>query len=107
MAIVSRKVSDLNGQQGDDNEFASVVVRQHPNIDQPKVLDVMVTETEAFKEIGDLVMLEVQMPNGDKRDVAMRLVDFNKLAPNMDEVVKNARGTRGRVPGTRVGNGNG
>ncbi|MFC8074659.1 hypothetical protein ACFUN8_03865 [Streptomyces sp. NPDC057307] len=107
MAIVSRKVSDLNGQQGDDNEFAAVVVRQHPNIDQPKVLDVLVTETEAFKTIGDLVVLEVTMPDGDKREIAMRLVDFNKLAPNMDEVVKNARGTRGRVPGTRVGNSNG
>ena len=105
MAIVSRKVSDLSGQEAADTEFATVIVRQHPNIDQPKALDVLTTEVEQFKEIGDLVMLEVQMPDGNKREVAMRLADFNKLAPDMDAVIKAARGTRGRLPGTRVGNG--
>lgn len=105
MAIVSRKVSDLSGQEGTDAEFATVVVRQHPDIDQPKALDVLATEAASFKEIGDLVMVEVTMPDGSKKDVAMRLADFNKLAPNMGEVLKNARGTRGRLPGTRIGNG--
>ena len=107
MAIVSRKVSDLSNEEAADTEFAVVIVRQHPQIDQPKALDVLVSEVEQFKEIGDLVMLEIQMPNGSKRDVAMRMVDFNKLSPNMAEVIKSARGTRGRLPGTRVGNGNG
>lgn len=37
----------------------------------------------------------------------MRKADFDKLAPDMEALIKNARGTRGRVPGTRVGNGNG
>jgi hypothetical protein len=107
MAIVSRKVSDLSGQEGADTEFATVIVRQHPHIDQSKALDVLVSETEQFKEIGDLVMLEVTLPDSTKREVAMRLADFNKLAENMTAILKNARGTRGRVPGTRVGNGNG
>lgn len=105
MAIVSRKVSDLSGKEGTDSEFATVVVRQHPDIDQPKALDVLAIEAEAFKEIGDLVMVEVTMPDGSKKDVAMKLADFNKLATNMGEVLKNARGTRGRLPGTRIGNG--
>lgn len=105
MAIVSRKVSDLSGQEGTDAEFATVVVRQHPDIDQPKALDVLNTEADGFKEIGDLVMVEVTKPDGSKKDVAMRLADFNKLAPNMGEVLRNARGTRGRLPGTRIGNG--
>ncbi|MFG2681790.1 hypothetical protein [Streptomyces sp. NPDC048392] len=107
MAVVPMKMSDLSGELGKDQDFATVVVRQHPKLDQPKALDVMTTEVEQFKAIGDLVMLEITMPDGTKQDVAMRLADFNKLAPNMDEVLKNARGTRGRVPGTRVGNGNG
>ncbi|WP_103530546.1 hypothetical protein [Streptomyces sp. SM11] len=108
MAIVSMKKSDLNGQVGDEGDFVQVVVRQHPEIDQPKVLDVMTAEVDQFKEIGDLVMLEVTMPDKTKRDIAMRLTDFNKLAPNMSEVLKEARGTRGRTPGTRMGsNGNG
>lgn len=105
MAMVTRKISDLSGSEGTDAEFATVVVRQHPTLDQPKALDVLITETEQFKGIEDLVVLEVQLPNGNKKDVAMRLTDFNKLNPNMTQVLKDARGTRGRVPGTRVGNG--
>lgn len=27
------------------------------------------------------------------------------LAPNMADMLKNARGTRGRLPGTKIGNG--
>ncbi|OCC09526.1 hypothetical protein A3Q37_04568 [Streptomyces sp. PTY087I2] len=108
VAIVSQKVSDLSGKQGDDKQFAAVVVRQHPEIDQPKALDVLVPELKQFPDIGaDLVILEISMPNGSKQDVYVSLEEFNKAAPNMSEVLKNARGTRGRLPGTRVGNGNG
>ena len=105
MAIVSRKVSDLSGKDAPDNEFASVVVRQHPDIDQPKALDVLVPELDSFKDIGDLVILEVRTPDGHTRDIYVKVADFNKVAPNMGEILRNARGTRGRVPGTRVGNG--
>ena len=108
MAIVSRKVSDFNGESGADTEFASVVVRQHPGIDQPKALDLLLTELEGVKDIGgDLVICEITTPNGATNTVYMKVTDFNKLAPNMTDVLKNARGIRGRVPGTRVGNGNG
>ena len=101
MAIVSRKVSDLSGQEGSDSEFAQVVVRQHPKVDQPKALDVLVEELDKFKDIGDLVVLEVRMPDTSTRDVYVRLTDFNKAAENMDKVLTDARGTRGRVPGSR------
>ena len=106
MAIVSRKVSDLSGKDGADAEFAAVVVRQYPGLDQPKALDVHVSEVEAFKDQGgDLVILEIRMPNGAANDIYMKVGDFNKLAPDMASVLQSARGTRGRVPGTRVGNG--
>lgn len=36
----------------------------------------------------------------------MRKADFDKLAPDMGKVLKEARGTRGWLPGTKV-NGNG
>lgn len=103
MAIVSRKVSDLSGQEASDAEFATVIVRQHPGLEQPKAVDVLESEVDGFKEIGDLVMLEVQLPSGGKKDLAMRKADFDKLAPDMDTVLKNARGTRGRLPGTNPG----
>ena len=105
MAIVTRKASDISGNEGTDDQFATVVVRQHPNISEPKALDVLVAELDAFKGITDLVILEITTPDGNKKDVAMRLADLNKVAPNMDDIVKSARGTRGRLPGTRVGNG--
>lgn len=108
MAIVSQKVSDLSGKQGDDKQFAAVVVRQHPDIDQPKALDVLVPELKAFTDIGGtLVILEITMPDNSKRDVYVTEGEFNKAAPDMEKVLREARGTRGRVPGTRVGNGNG
>ena len=108
MAIVSQKVSDLSGKQGDDKQFAAVVVRQHPDIDQPKALDVLVPELKQFPDIGDqLVILEITMPDTTKRDVYISVEDFNKAAPDMTQVLKVARGTRGRLPGTKVGNGNG
>ncbi|WP_159057242.1 MULTISPECIES: hypothetical protein [Streptomyces] len=106
MAIVSQKVSDLSGKQGNDSQFAAVVVRQHPDIDQPKALDVLVPELKSFVDISDnLVILEVTMPDNSKRDVYVALEVFNEAAPDMSKVLKEARGTRGRIPGTRVGNG--
>ncbi|WP_329101640.1 hypothetical protein [Streptomyces sp. NBC_01439] len=106
MAIVSQKVSDLSGKQGDDKQFAAVVVRQHPDIDQPKALDVLVPELKAFTDTSaDLVILEITMPDNTKRDAYVPLEEFNKAATDMPKVLRDARGTRGRVPGTRVGNG--
>ncbi|MGW3290386.1 hypothetical protein ACWDR3_37700 [Streptomyces sp. NPDC001002] len=108
MAIVSQKVSDLSGKQGTDKQFAAVVVRQHPAIDQPKALDVLASELGQFKDISDeLVILEITMPDNKKRDMYVTVEEFNKLAPDMPKVLEDARGTRGRVPGTKVGNGNG
>lgn len=102
MAIVSRKISDLTGEEGAEADFAQVVVRQHPKLDQPKALDVLVSELGAFKDIGDLVILEVKLPNGNTREAYVRLADFNKAAPDMDNILESARGTRGRLPGTRM-----
>lgn len=40
-------------------------VRQHSDIDQPKALDVLVTELSAFKDISeDLVILEISTLDG-------------------------------------------
>lgn len=106
VAIVSQKVSDLSGKQGTDKQFAGVVVRQHPAIEQPKALDVLVTELSAFKDISDdLVILEITMPDNTKRDVYVPLEEFNKAATDMPQILKDARGTRGRVPGTKVNGG--
>jgi hypothetical protein len=43
------------------------------------------------------------MPDSSTRDIYVRVSDFNKAAVDMDAVLRTARGTRGRLPGTRNG----
>lgn len=99
MAIISRKQSDLSGEEGADDKFATVVVRQHPGLKQPKVLDVTVDELKLFEEIDGVVILEIKLPDGKTQQRFVRLADFNNAVP--DDVLKKARGTRGRLPGQR------
>lgn len=103
MAIVQRKVSDVSGAEAPEEAFATVIVRQHPKVEQPRRLDVLPAELAELKEVGDLVVVEVRLPDTSTREVFVRYADFVKWCP--DEAVSSAPGTRGRVPGSRVGNG--
>src|SRR5438477_10718586 len=104
MAIVTRKVSDISGAEAPEGDFATVIVRTHPKVTDPKRLDALPAELTELKEVGDLVILEVTQPDGATGQLYVRYSDFSKLVP--DDVVAKAPGTRGRVPGTRVsGNG--
>jgi hypothetical protein len=103
MAIVQRKVSDLTGAEAPEEEFATLIVRQHPKVDQPKRLDALPDEVSNLKPVGDLVVVEVRLPDTSTHEVYVRYADFVKLIP--DEVVSKAPGTKGRIPGTRL-NGN-
>jgi hypothetical protein len=95
MAIVSRMVSDITGKEGNEEEFVVLTVREHPEIDEPKALDVMPDEIAGMKDAGNLVVVEVS--NGEKKQLIFTLAEFRKVVP--DEVLKKARGTRGRRPG--------
>lgn len=103
MAYVTKKVSDITGVEGNESDFVSLVIRTHPKIDKPVNLDVLPDEIKELKPAGDIVTLEVRPPSGQNYELQVRLADFNKLAPNMEEILSNARGTRGRRPGSRNG----
>lgn len=103
MAYVTKKVSDLTGTEGPEDDFVTLVVRSHPNISQPVALDVLPDEIKDMKSAGDIVTVEVRPPSGQNHERQVRLADFNKLAANMEEILQNARGTRGRRPGSRNG----
>lgn len=103
MAIVQRKVSDITGSEGPDSDFVSLIVRQHPKVDQPRRLDALPGELAELKPVGDLVVVEVRNPDTSTAEVYVRYADFAKLVP--DDVVAKAPGTKGRLPGTRL-NGN-
>lgn len=99
MAIVSRMVSDITGAEGNEADFVVLTVREHPSITEPKALDVLPDEIAALKDAGDIVVLEIA--NGEKRQLVVKLADFRKLIS--DDLVKQARGTRGRRPGFSPG----
>ncbi len=101
MAFKSVRVSDISGVEGTDEEFVTVVVRQHPDLEEPVQFDALPKEVAGLKSAGDLVQLEIR--NGDTRNLVVTLADFNKLSPRIDEVLANADGLRGRRKGFRPG----
>ncbi|MEU2204238.1 hypothetical protein AB0P19_07105 [Microbacterium oleivorans] len=99
MAFKSIRVSDLTGAEGDDKDFVTVVVRQHPELDEPVQFDALPAELKSLKGLNDLVVLELR--NGETTQVVTTKTEFNKLSENIGEVLKNADGLRGRRKGFR------
>jgi hypothetical protein len=99
MAFRSVRVSDISGAEGKDEDFVTVVVRQHPNLEEPVQFDALPKEISGLKGAGDLVQLEIR--NGETRSLVVTLAEFNKLAPNIAEVLAKADGLRGRRKGFR------
>lgn len=104
MARVTKLVSDITGAEAAEDQFAQLVVRQHPKTDQAKRLDALPAELADLKEVGDLVILEVKLPDGTQRDMYVRYTEFSKLVS--DDTVNKAPGIRGRQPGFSPRNGN-
>lgn len=101
MAFKSIRVSDLTGAEGEDEEFLTVVVRSHPNLEDPVQFDAKPDELKGLKSAGDLVELELK--NGETQRLVVTVAEFNKLSPNMKDVLANADGLRGRRRGFRPG----
>ena len=99
MAFKSIRVSDLTGAEGADEDFVTVVVRQHPELEEAVQFDALPDEIKGVKGLRDLVVLELR--NGETTQVVTTLAEFNKLAPNIGDVLKNADGLRGRRKGFR------
>ena len=49
-------VSDLTGVEADEEQFISLVIRQHPAADAPRQLDVLPQEVAMLKTFIDLVV---------------------------------------------------
>lgn len=99
MATITDKLrSDLTGKEDTKDKFIELVVREAPGLENPVRLDILPSEIKNLQDAGEYVVLEVK-DNGSTRQIITSAEEFNKLAPNMREVLANAPGIRGRKPG--------
>lgn len=94
MGYVSRRVSDISGTEAEDDQFIELIVRKAPGLTEPVRLDVLPDEIKGLKAAGEVVVLEVR--NGETSQLIVTVNEWKKLAPNIDEIVANADGVRGR-----------
>src|SRR4029434_6129338 len=115
VAVKQVRVSDLSGQQATEEQFAKLIVREHPQYQGPITLDVLPEEIGEVPESEQYVSIEILQPGERSGQRALLSVDrFNKLAASgdMHAILLNAVAAqrpqragppRGRGGGTRDG----
>lgn len=103
MAVKNVIVSDISGEEIEDGQVVELIVRSHPNLDEPKRFDVSASEVDGLKSATSVVTVEVKRGQ-EIQTVNMTLAEFDKVVPK--KVLVNGAPTRGRRKGTRL-NGNG
>jgi hypothetical protein len=115
VAVKQVRVSDLSGRQAGEEQFAKLIIHEHPQYQGPITLDVLPEEIGELPESEQYVSIEVIQPGERSGQRALLSVDrFNKLAAggDMHAIVMNAMGEqqpqRARPPrrrgrGTREG----
>jgi hypothetical protein len=119
VAVKQVRVSDLSGQQAGEEQFAKLIVHEHPQYQGPITLDVLPEEIGELPDSDQYVSIEVIQPGERSGQRALLSVDrFNNLAASgdMNSVLMNAVAEqqpqrpvqprrRGRGRGTRGGQG--
>jgi hypothetical protein len=97
VAVKQVRVSDLSGQQATEEQFAKLIVHEHPQYQGPITLDVLPEEIGELPESDQYVSIEVVQPGERSGQRALLSVDrFNKLASSgdMNAVLLNAVATQ-------------
>src|SRR5215216_1068592 len=85
VAVKQIRVSDLSGQQAGEEQFAKLIVHEHPQYQGPITLDVLPEEIGELPESEQYVSIEVIQPGERSGQRALLSVDrFNKLASSGD-----------------------
>jgi hypothetical protein len=85
VAVKQVRVSDLSGQQAGEEQFAKLIVHEHPQYQGPITLDVLPEEIGELPESEQYVSIEVIGPGERSGQRALLSVDrFNKLAASGD-----------------------
>jgi hypothetical protein len=85
VAVKQVRVSDLSGRQASEDEFAKLIVHEHPQYQGPITLDVLPEELGELPDSDQYVSIEVVQPGERSGQRALLSVDrFNQLAASGD-----------------------
>jgi hypothetical protein len=85
VAVKQVRVSDLSGQQAAEEQFAKLIVHEHPQYQGPITLDVLPEEIGELPDSEQYVSIEVVQPGERSGQRALLSLDqFNKLASGSD-----------------------
>jgi hypothetical protein len=85
VAVKQVRVSDLSGRQASEDQFAKLVVHEHPHYQGPITLDVLPEELGELPESDQYVSIEVIQPGERSGQRALLSVErFNQLAAGGD-----------------------
>jgi hypothetical protein len=93
VAVKQVRVSDLSGQQAGEDQFAKLIVHEHPQYQGPITLDVLPEEIGELPDSDQYVSIEVIQPGERSGQRALLSVErFNQLAADgdMNAVLLNA-----------------
>jgi hypothetical protein len=93
VAVKQVRVSDLSGHQAGEEQFAKLIVHEHPQYEGPITLDVLPEEIGELPESEQYVSIEVIQPGERSGQRALLSVDrFNKLTASgdMNAILMNA-----------------
>jgi hypothetical protein len=93
VAVKQVRVSDLSGRQATEEQFAKLIVHEHPQYQGPITLDVLPEELGELPEDDQYVSIEVIQP-GERvgRRALLSVERFNQLAAggDMNSILMNA-----------------
>jgi hypothetical protein len=85
VAVKQVRVSDLSGRQATEEQFAKLIVHEHPQFQGPITLDVLPEELGELPESDQYVSIEVLQPGKRRGQRALLSVErFNQLAGGGD-----------------------
>jgi hypothetical protein len=93
VAVKQVRVSDLSGHQADEEQFAKLIVHEHPQYQGPITLDVLPEELGELPESDQYVSIEVIQPGERSGQRALLSLErFNQLAAggDMNTILMNA-----------------
>jgi hypothetical protein len=97
VAVKQVRVSDLSGRQATEEQFAKLVVHEHPQYQGPITLDVLPEELRELPNSDQYVSIEVIQPGERSGQRALLSVErFNRLAAggDMNTILMNAVAAR-------------